>query len=140
MKTVTATDTFVVDASALGKRFADERHTADYNAWHDALLAAGGRIVAPHLLRYELGNLLARKARSDPSLLPDRRGKLLEVAFVGIQFADAASIEAFAPPLSFYDAAYVALAHSLKATLVSYDDRMLAAARKAKVKTSSPGA
>ena len=40
--------------------------------------------------------------------------------------------------MSFYDAAYLALAKSMQATLVSYDADLLAAARKARIPTLSP--
>ena len=137
---MTAAETTVLDASALGKRLAEEQHTAAFNAWHDKFLAGGGRAVAPHILRYELGNLLTKKARTDSLLTPERRERLLEVTLLGLQFAEGSGTEGFAPPLSYYDAAYVALARSLKATLVTYDDKMVAAAKKAKVRVLSPGA
>lgn len=133
-------ESFVVDASAIAKLVQDEEHSEALRRWHRTTLDAGGRMLAPHLLRYEVGNLLVRNASRLPDASPSARQDLLARMLLGYQFADAAGIEAFAPPLSFYDAAYVALAHSLKATLVTYDDRMLGAARKAKVKTLSPGA
>jgi predicted nucleic acid-binding protein len=124
----------------LAKRLAEEAHTEAFNAWLDGFLAAGGRVLAPHILRYELGNLLAKKARTEPALTPGHRENLLREALVGVQFADGVGIEESAPPLSFYDAAYLALARSLKSALVTYDSRLLAAARKARLKTISPGA
>lgn len=147
MRTVTAAEagktggaTVVVDASALGKLLAEERHTAAFQAWHDGFLEAGGRLLAPHLLRYELGNQLVKKARTDTRLEPALRARYLEMVLVGLQFADGVGSESLAPPLTYYDAAYVSLARSLRVPLVSYDDKMLAAAKRIKVRTLSPGA
>lgn len=138
MKTARATETFVVDASAMVKRFGAEEHWKAFQDWAQASLSEGARFVAPHLLRYELGNILVKSARADPSLTPEHRKMLLDEALVGVQFVDGDSAFDVAPPLSYYDASYLATAQAMKASLVSYDDKLLKAARKAGIKTLQP--
>ena len=132
-------DSFVLDASALLKRCKQgEPHGTAFRDWADAAQTAGADFLAPTLLRYELGNALAKESRRNPALSPSHRRKMLEYALVGFRFADPDDVEGLAPPLSFYDAAYVILARETRATLVTYDVAVLAAAKAAGVPTLSP--
>ncbi len=118
--------------------FAREHDVQAFCGWFDVQAEQGARFVAPYLLRYELGNVLARLAREDPTFSVEAREQLLEQAMATVQFADGKPISQFAPSLSYHDASYVALAVAMHATLVSYDKVMLAAAKKAGVPTLSP--
>jgi predicted nucleic acid-binding protein len=89
--------------------------------------------MAPHLVRYELGNLLCKA-----DLSRTQRADLLEATLVGVQFVDAAGAFDHAPPLTYCDAAYLAAASDLNATLVTYDEVLLKAARNAGVHTLQP--
>lgn len=130
-----ATD-HVLDASALAKRFLDQSHAADYRAWH-AKAILRSQLVAPNLIRYELGQVLSREAGSDLEV----RASLLRHVLAGLAFEDPEPGQpfAFTPPLSYYDAAYLALAKGRSCTLVTYDAKLLKAAKANDVPTLSPG-
>jgi predicted nucleic acid-binding protein len=123
-----------VDASALVKATRDEAGRDAFLAWLRQARQANLDLLAPHLLRYELGNFLARQ----PSLDAAGRQQVLDDLLLGFRFADGDGSFAYAPPLTFYDASYLALAAATGSTLVSYDSALLAAARKAKIRTFSP--
>lgn len=131
-----ATDV-VVDASALLKLIIAEPESAAFTQWWDLHLRSGGRLMAPDIIRYEVGQRLRRDVR-ETDLEPRDRERLRDEALRGVVFADGNSIEQWAPPLSFYDAAYVALAVTTGATLVTYDDEMIAVARQAGVGVLTP--
>jgi predicted nucleic acid-binding protein len=128
---------FVLDASALVKAFAaNEEHAAAFTDWlHEARLD-GADVLAPHLLRYELGQWLTRHAARQT---PPTRKRILDEACLGVRFAEGQTAEVLAPPLTYYDASYLSLAQATGATLVSYDDKLLLASRKAKTPVLSPG-
>jgi predicted nucleic acid-binding protein len=136
---VTATE-YIIDASAAAKRFAGagEPSVKQLNDWWDEALSRGAGFLAPHLLRYELGNVLAKRARGDPGLNAPLREHLLQETLLGVRFVDGEGIAALAPPLTFYDASYLALARSAQATLVSYDGELLRHAKAAGVAVLTP--
>lgn len=123
--------TVVVDASGFAKLVREEPESDRFATWHEAFLTEGGRILAPHIVRYELGQVLARSGQPAAA-----RASLLEVCFTGVEFADGKP-EDFAPPLTYYDAAYLALAVGSGAELVTYDAELTKAA-KGKVRVVSP--
>ena len=127
----------VVDASALLKLIIDESDSPAFTGWWEAHLRGGGRLMAPHIIRYEIGQRLTRDVL-ETDLGPGDRERLRDEALRGVVFADGAFIERWAPPLSFYDAAYVALAETTGTTLVTYDDEMIAVARQAGVDVLTP--
>ncbi len=124
---------FVVDASAAVKAVKVEARSDEYVAWLKDTQRRNQPLLAPHLLRYELGNILA-DIPTDPSI----RARHLHEGLLGVTFADGSTAFDHAPPLTFYDASYLSLAQATKATLVSYDHKLLKAARKAGITTLSP--
>ena len=128
---------FVVDASAWPLLVLDQAHAEAFRAWRKAALLRHDRLLAPTLMPYEVGNVLLREL--------DRPGErdpaLAAILFsVDLQQPDLSVAFAAADGLSFYDAAYLALAKTTRAALVTYDRRLAAGAKKANVKTLSPGA
>ncbi|MEK6985035.1 MAG: type II toxin-antitoxin system VapC family toxin [Candidatus Thermoplasmatota archaeon] len=137
---MTTTEAYVLDASAAAKRVAgvEEPSVEALNAWWNDRLEHGADFLAPHLLRYELGHLLARKAREDARLTPALREEMLRQVLLGVRFADGSGTENHAPPLTYYDASYLALARATKATLVTYDDVLTKEAKNARLKVFAP--
>jgi predicted nucleic acid-binding protein len=119
----------VVDASAVAALlFAEPR------ADEAADLIAGGFLVAPTLLRYEIGSVCLRKLRN----YPEQRDALLEahsmLDLLGIQEVDVPVktellLLAERGRLTAYDAAYLWLARSLRAPLVTFDEALARASR-----------
>lgn len=132
-----ATDAFVVDASAFAKVFLEQPGSHAFREWRRKALLRGLPLLAPTLLPYELGNVLLREFKGerrkwDPALTEILLGVSLELpSFARVFLA--------AEGLTFYDAAYLALAQERGATLVSYDRDLLARAAKAGCPTLSPG-
>lgn len=125
---------FVLDTSAVVKGIKMEEHSPAFRAWMLQALGRNDDLLAPHILRYELGQVLARTTRWEATL----RRNTLDRLLVGIRFVDGDQAEEHAPPLSFYDASYLALAKTLKATLVTYDATLAKAAKAAKVSVLAP--
>ena len=99
-------------------------------------MLAGDRLLSPSLLPYELGQLLRREfppAKREPLLLRVLFSAELDLPTWG-------SVFTHADRLTFYDAAYLSLAATQGATLVSYDDKLLKAAKAIQCKVLSPGA
>lgn len=116
------------------KAVQDEGHSPTFRLW--LAWAHEGRhdLLAPHLLRYELGHVLARLT----GWTAERRATALEYLVRGVRWADGTGVEDFAPPLTYYDGSYLALARAVGATLVTYDASLLKAAARAKVPAISP--
>lgn len=114
------TDAVTIDASALAKLILDEPDSAEFAEWYRQLRTAGVRAESSPLLQFELGNLLQREFPRD-----ERNGKILEAALDGVDAPPIAppSPLRFAPPLTYYDASYLAAARASGA-LATYDDRM----------------
>lgn len=127
----------VVDASALGKAFLEEPSHAAYRSWEQEIRDEGLDPGGPHLLFYELGNLVQREYGSDP---PDHRARIVDEALRGIQLETPSTtgIAEAAAPVTFYDAAYLALAREHDAPLVTYDDVLAEAAEERGVEVLSP--
>ena len=124
----------VVDASALVKLMADEEWAPELRKWVVEMHARGARFHAPHLIRYEVGHFLATRTRDTAPV----RVRRLAMALAGVLFSDGES-EPFAPPLTYYDASYVALAKAIRAPLVSYDEKQRRTAAAVGISLLAPG-
>lgn len=118
----------VVDASVLAAILFGEPEGAQA-----AAAIEGADLIAPHLLRFEIANIAVKKARRAPQLvahlsqvfeLLDRTK--IDYAPVG---AHAAAELALLHGLSAYDASYLWLSRDRGAELVTFDQRLHAAAR-----------
>jgi len=113
----------VVDASALAELLFDEPEAQDV-----AGRLEDGHLVAPALLSFEIASVCLKKLRNNPK----QREALLAafalyarmpIEIVEVDHADAVQLaEAFG--LSSYDAAYLWLATTLAAELVTLDRRL----------------
>lgn len=125
---------YVVDASAVAKLFLDEPESMSFRDWWYASLGAGAPFYAPSLMRFEVGNLVVRNLKA---LDATQRRRAWREALAGVTWDDDAVPAAFehtSGGLTFYDAAYVALAAARKASLVTFDDEMARVARAEGVK------
>lgn len=130
---------FVVDACALVKTFAaGERHADEMTAWIRKRRSQGADLLAPPPLRYEIGHVLARTVTVGMPR-PGERRRILEHALLGFRFVDPVQVEEQAPPLSFYDASYLALAQATDSALVTYDATLDAAAKGEEIDIVAPG-
>jgi len=123
---VTSDDLVVVDASAIAAVLFGEPQA-------DAIAARlnGSHLVAPHLLPYEISSVCLKKL----TLYPRRRRSILQ-AFVlyqamGIELLDVRPLDvvqlARRRAITTYDAAYLWLAKSLPAGLVTLDRKLVRA-------------
>jgi predicted nucleic acid-binding protein len=94
----------------------------------------GAVVHAPTLLAYELANVAWKKARRDARVVPAvcaALGEVLDdqagIIWCAVSHSDAVLIS-LATGLSTYDASYVWLAGFLGADLVTFDERLAAAA------------
>ncbi len=134
----------VVDASVVAKWFLAERGTDGAIALRDRHVNGEVRLVAPELMVYEVANAL----RYHPRVGSDRLAEHIEDLFaveVGLDPVSEVSMTAaiqtaYRTGLSIYDAAYVALAERLDATLYTADEALLRAAgsRGASVRSTQP--
>ena len=117
----------VVDASVVAALIFDEPRAEEADA-----LMSDAELHVPRLLSYELANTALKKARRDRSLA-DLIYQGLERAFVmGIRLVDVPTLPvyrlAIETSLTAYDASYLYLARLLEAELVTFDQRLQAAA------------
>lgn len=117
----------VIDASALAAVLFSEPEGEAV-----AVRLAGARLVAPHLLAFELANVCLTKCRRRPEQRP-----LLIAGMAMFQGLDVESVDvdqsavvrlALATELTAYDSAYLWLACELGAELVTLDRRLHLAA------------
>ena len=129
---------YVVDASALAKLFLDEDGAPAFRDWWYATMASGAAMMAPSLVRFEVGNLIRRNLHH---LDAAGRRRCWRETLAGVQFDDSALAGSFGfPQLTFYDAAYLSLAAARKARLLTFDSRMAKAAAAQNLVTERPGA
>ena len=114
-----ATD-WVLDASIAAKFLLEESDSEEVRVAVQAL--PFGRRLAPHLLRYEVGNACLKRAAKGFEPLLDR---LVE----GLELVEPKQIARFTPELSYYDAAYLALADERGAGLLTVDEKLRKAAK-----------
>ncbi|HLF16780.1 MAG TPA: type II toxin-antitoxin system VapC family toxin [Candidatus Thermoplasmatota archaeon] len=120
----------IVDASALAKLVVQEKASEEVLTWMEQARNSGWPLAAPDLIAYEMGNVL-RKHR--PSEEPALLARTLETALAGIGMERpgfAAAFQAARDGLTFYDAAYLAMAVEKGGTLVTVDAGLAKAARK----------
>ncbi len=115
-----ATD-WVVDASIGVKLVVEEPDSAEVSAFL-AGLPPTTRLLAPSLLRYEIGNACMKKKAKDAE-------RLIQALITNLQAIEPIDVAAHFGPLSYYDAAYLALAVEQKAGLLTADDKLRKAAR-----------
>ncbi|WP_218154948.1 type II toxin-antitoxin system VapC family toxin [Agromyces sp. CF514] len=117
----------MLDASAVVSLLIDPSDAGEAIAAH----LANARMLAPALLPYEVANLLRR--RRNAGLLSDGEASLAHAHLLDLPIelwpweTLAARAWQLGPNLSSYDAAYVALAEQVGATLVTRDARLVAA-------------
>ncbi|MGE5346663.1 MAG: type II toxin-antitoxin system VapC family toxin [Acidithiobacillales bacterium] len=122
----------VPDASALGAiAFGEDRAAEARRALH------GKELVAPPLLFFELANIAWKKASRDPEAVPAVLqgfiwARSLEIGIVDVDLMRVLEI-ALDMRSTVYDASYLWVAREAGATLVSFDERLRAAARAARV-------
>jgi predicted nucleic acid-binding protein len=119
----------VVDASAVAAVLFDEPEAAP------VIAGAGGPLLAPGLLRYELASVCESKLRKDPRQAKLTLQRYQLISGLDIEFAepdwDALPLLARQWNLTAYDAAYLQLALKRKAPLVTLDARLAGAYDKA---------
>jgi predicted nucleic acid-binding protein len=114
----------VVDASVLVVALADDG--TDGDAARARL--RGERLVAPELIDLEVGSVLRRHAVAGQ--IDDRRAKIALQDLVAMPLQRARHVELLGrcwelrTNLTFYDAAYVALAEALRTTLLTSDRKL----------------
>lgn len=122
------TEVVTIDASCVAKLFLEEADSAEFRTWYRAMQGHGVQFRAPHLLVYELGNVIG-----DEFFDVDEhtRVRILESALTGIQLQDTDPGQPFRfmgkPKLTYYDAAYVADGFD-SGSIASADERMRKAA------------
>jgi len=118
----------VVDASAVGAiAFGEpEGHTL-------AAHLMGETLLAPTLLDYEMASIASKKARAHPEVAPHIHAALEAAGSLRIQRVPVPATEllrlARETKLTVYDAAYLWLARTRDAELVTLDRRLAGAAR-----------
>jgi predicted nucleic acid-binding protein len=118
----------VVDASVLVVALADDG--TDGDAARARL--RGERLVAPELIDLEVGSVLRRQAAAGQ--IDDRRATMALQDLVDLPLQRARHVGLLSrcwdlrTTLTFYDAAYVALAEALRTTLLTGDGRLATAA------------
>lgn len=118
----------VVDASVLVVALADDSPDGD----HARRRLRGERLTAPELIDLEVGSVLRRQNRSGQ--IDNRRAEMALNDLAAIPLQRAAHVDLLGrcwelrQNLTFYDAAYVALAEALQVTLLTGDRRLTRAA------------
>ena len=126
----TMADALVVDTSVLVKwiRSDDEELLAEAHALLRRVEGAGTSVYAPTLQAYELGNILTRESELAPDRIADILDELVQSRLIlappepelltrGVRLARQYDI-------TFYDAAFVALAELLHCQLVTADRQL----------------
>lgn len=119
---------WVVDASIATKLLLAESDSEAVRAQFDRR-ALDGHLMAPSLIRYEIGNAVARHGA------PRNLDAMLRMALSLVERVEPKDAARFCGPLSYYDAAYLALAVESKANLWTADETLRKAAKKHGVPT-----
>jgi len=119
----------VVDASALAALLFGEPEADDVARWIE-----DSRLLAPHLLDFELASVCWKKCRRDPDRTAHftasfALGLRLPIERTGVDHSEALEL-ALATGLTAYDASYLWLSRSLGAELVTLDRELAHAAAK----------
>lgn len=127
-------DTFILDASVAAKWFNNESQSEDAIKVRDAFVQGRIRLVAPEQLLYEVGNSIWKNKALSPqdaaTAIMDLIDLEIELVQLTAELAGAAMSIARALSLSFYDAAYVALANKFNAPVISADSVILSKSEK----------
>ena len=120
---------YVVDASVILKWVLGEEQEADQTKAENLLNAwVEGRIelAAPTLWQYEVGNFLGREL---PRHAEENMGLLLNLRFRTIDLNEGMCRQCFVwmrkNRVTFYDAAYLAVAFEIQGTLITADERFV---------------
>ncbi len=117
--------TLVVDASVVVAALVDD---GEVGRWAEGVLHSGP-LVAPHLMPFEVANVLRRAALSGE--ISDDSAALAHADLLDLNFEllphhlTAGRAWKLRSNLTMYDAAYVALAELLEAPLATLDERLL---------------
>jgi predicted nucleic acid-binding protein len=121
------TGAIVCDASAVVAVLVDSGSAGRWAARH----IAGGPLVAPHLLAFEVANVLRRHERADLISADQAAQAHIDLVDLPIELWPYTLLAQRAwqlrGNLTLYDAAYVALAEHAGATLVTLDDKLAGA-------------
>lgn len=134
--------TLVVDSSFLIAAMFEEEHTAFVSDY--LRRRSDDELIAPTLLRWEVGNVLLMKVRRGVQTVAEanERARAFETLKIGapnVEPSPEALLHAAVKHgLTVYDAAYVDLALRLDATLATLDAPMARAAQAAGVTVYSP--
>lgn len=135
--------TLVLDASAALRLPLDDQGEAEVRAQVRDRISAGEPILVPPIFWLEVVNVLAHRYRYPPDAIVEA---LYELEQIGVAAADIgrptvlAVIDAVGRSgLSAYDAAYLVLAESANATLLTADVRLAAAGGDRATLVGSPG-
>lgn len=124
---------YVLDASILIKWFVEEPDSMHALNFRIRLLDGAINIAFPDLALYEVGNTLRQKRSFTEHALAESLTSLLHLDLDIVSPTENLLREtghiSQAKNLTFYDAAYVALAAELKATLVTADLKLARAAK-----------
>lgn len=113
---------WVMDASIGVKLLATEPDSESCRSFIDGMPATA-RLLAPGLLRYEVGNALTKRGP-----IPNLE-RLIADALAPVETVDPNDVAGHQAGLSYHDAAYLALAVEQKAGLLTADDKMRKAAK-----------
>jgi predicted nucleic acid-binding protein len=120
--------TVILDASAvLSELLPDESPPAHISKVFNQLSKLDIIIIAPLILKYEVGNSLKSAVLSKRITKPNAQKTYKKFLELGIQFIEINYFEtlklALKQELSFYDASYVYLSRKQKAPLISFDKK-----------------
>lgn len=119
--------TWTVDTSWLAKLFLDEPGSEEVREAYREAVDSAEPILAPTLLPYELGRTVQREYGSEA---PGEGLEALDLALRNVRLVtpEPSTVLEVAGPLTFYNAAYVAVAQERGATLRTGDEDMRARA------------
>jgi predicted nucleic acid-binding protein len=126
----------VADASVAVKWFSEEVRSREA----EAILAAAESIIAPDLILAEIGSALAKKVNAKILKKPQAMAAITEAPQYFDRLVPLTELAARATELAIefrhhiYDCFYLALAEREKVELVTDDEKLIAVAKKAKVR------
>lgn len=117
----------VVDASVVVKWYIPERDHEPARQLRDDYLNGRHDLLAPALLPFEVGNALKYSGHYSGERLRDASTTLTEYGITLVPYRNAGPLTDVAVDLdiTFYDAAYLALAHTSDSTVYTADSRLL---------------
>ncbi|AIF82307.1 putative nucleic acid-binding protein, contains PIN domain [Candidatus Nitrososphaera evergladensis SR1] len=125
-------DRFVLDASVAAKWFNNESLTDKAIEVRDAFVQGKIRLLAPAQMVYEVGNSIWKNKAwiAEAENAMNAISNLIDMEIESMQLNQEMAMDAMKiardHSITFYDAAYIALADHFDATLISADDEILA--------------